>query len=238
MKFLSYNVHMFNNGMPPEENIRQIVAFLKSQNPDIIILQEVNRQYFTLLISLLNYVDYHYAENGAPIGFPQNSLVAIFTAKKIKHKYIIDVTESFHVRKIPIIDYDGIMIAGIHLEIGQTYKNGTYLHDRNGNPADIAEMRAGNSKMRQKQLRRLIFNTILCGDFNFRENSHENDLLRRCNFARQSDDSPTTPYGTRVDHIYYKSATLIDSRTINIHLSDHLPFYAILAMDKKIAHQS
>ena len=235
ISILTYNVHNWiniNASITNEQNFNNIINFIKSCSCHIVLLQEVNTAYIkkqTIISKMqeMKYIDFIYAPNGGPArSHKQSTYIMLFSKAKLDLKNIIDLTVGRYKRNCLTVSYNGIKIAGVHLEVGKN------VHNINLDPTTRSQYQKENEDMRIKQLNSLINNDIIVGDFNFGIETRESKWLRKDkNFGLVDDRIPTNPFGTRTDMLFINlSSNIVASKSITIpcNHSDHLPVITYL----------
>lgn len=232
LSIMSFNVHCFEDSC-----IQDIVKLIKSQctnGPDIVVFQEVGTSYNMKIKDIfgyfekLGYIDYIYVPNGASKLGKKNhmtSFVMIISKESFKKKESIDLTVTIHIRNCIVIQTkSNIIIAGVHLEIGERFH---HLPEDNALRLQIEKQ---NSDARIKELEILLLKypnlDIIIGDFNFSPNDPEFKWLLQKDYIFAKDYEWTTPYN-RVDMVFVKKGFIMglpsENLTLDTNLSDHRP---------------
>lgn len=143
---------------------------------------------------------------------------------KFQNKMTVDLSLYLHIRNCAIIKYNDMLIAVVHLEIGDRF------HHLPITSSKRKQIEKNNTEVRIRQLDLLLTSypkiDIIVGDFNFMPNNHEFKWLLDKGFEYAKDYEWTTPYN-RVDMVFIKKTSKInvpkDNITIKCDYSDHYP---------------
>jgi endonuclease/exonuclease/phosphatase family metal-dependent hydrolase len=241
---LSYNLHYFNNlsyYIDINTNIKNILSFIRyyKNNVEICFFQEVSFKnkvdynYFILEMAKLGFKYFYKSLNGG-----RHLYIYCFTKNKYKYEIIKttnvlskkdkNIISNFDIypdygkleieRNHILIDYNGLKICTVHLNIGYRLKS-----DDSKN-IEIIEF---NSTLRINELSKIIKYKpdMIVGDFNFTPNSDENNFLLKNNYyLLNNSNENSTPYN-RVDNVYYNKNIKLDNYLVQCNYSDHLPFF-------------
>ena len=229
LSILSYNVHGFADG-----NIDDIVKMIGSYDPSIVVLQEVGlakgRKIKDIFgyFNRLGYKDYICVANGASKMDKHNymtSFIMIIGKEPFKQKERIDLTMTIHLRNCIVVrTASNIMIASVHLEIGQRF------HHLKEDDAKRLQIEKENAETRIRELEILLKKypklDIIVGDFNFMPNDLEFEWLQQKGYRFAEDYEWTTPYN-RVDMVFvrkgFEMGLPTENITLDADLSDHKP---------------
>jgi exonuclease III len=227
---LSYNVHGFsniNNEINKETNLDNILKLIEKLSCDIVLLQEVtNIETVVHKMKTFGYVDSIYAPNGAPLTKKQDTFIVFFSKNKLQKKAAIELDVWKYKRNMLCVAYNNMNIAGVQLEIGERFHH----YDKENEIRKVIEEK--NQRLRYTQLKSLLNNDIILGDFNFTPTDPEAKTLRKThNFGLADDMTPTNPFGTRTDMTFIKLDSKIvttELHTIKCNFSDHLPIVTVI----------
>ena len=229
---MSYNLHLFDNISAKihwKTNVDNIVGLISLAYIDTVVFQEMNyySDKFEYLLEKMNEIKYDnhvltYNGGSHPGDLSgQTSCVAIFSRHPIKSTTFIDLTVSLYVRKCIIAEINGIIIANVHLEIGDRF----HYYDEGSDKRN--EIIAKNTKNRITQLTDLLnygHIDVIIGDFNFMHTDDEYQWLINKGFEYTGTFEDTTPFN-RTDFAFVNKKTMkcINNTTIKSNYSDHLP---------------
>jgi len=250
IKIVSYNVKFFagDKGSSPKVNADKIIAFLNSQNADIICLQEARLRKNNIFnasnaVSELKSIrHYHYARSSLTFGAVTFTRYPIINMGEIRHKD----SQNISIYTDVLIGRDTVRIFNIHL---QSYKIDPRKYAIIDSPGiseeeDFRQIREIGSKLKRafqiragqvREIRKIIEDTpypvIICGDFNDTPVSYAYQQLRgNCNdaFVSSGRGFGLTYIGKapsyRIDNIFHsKSFESYDFRGFDFRMSDHLP---------------
>jgi endonuclease/exonuclease/phosphatase family metal-dependent hydrolase len=205
MKILTWNID--NDLINISERVLGIVDLLRSQDPDIICLQEVTKVVYDILINKL--VDYIFTEYNN-----ERSYTTIMAIKRGIDSQTstsnIQLTSTMN-REAIVYGTENLCIVTFHLESGPV-----------------------NKQVRRLQINQILQSlnddkVILCGDTNFIY-PDENQLLIQNNFTDYSPNEPSYnylenrrilgPYISYLDRVFAKNVS-VKTTLIKNQLSDH-----------------
>ncbi len=255
IKVVSYNVQNFTGKKVSDQKERasRIVDFLRSQNPDIICLQDVllsDSRIFSLkkTVSNLESIEYyHFARTGGSFGQVTFTRYPIVKKGEIRYKK----SPNMAIYTDVLIGSDTVRIFNVHLQSYRIDPRKYNIIDSPGidDEKDLREIREIGGKLKKafqmraeqvREIRKLIDKTrypiILCGDFNDTPVSYTYQNMRGDfddAFVSSGRGLARTYIGKlpsfRIDNIlhsdYFKSYNF---RANNFKESDHLPVSCLL----------
>lgn len=255
VKIMSYNVHLFDVYNPDQKKAdktrREIISFLKKENPDIVCFQEFYHQdqpstfpTKDTILPLLNYKDYqeryaHYQRGRKNYG------IAIFTRYPIVEKGEVNfnpekATSNFAIYSDIVVLKDTIRVYNVHLQsIHLETSSGTM--EKIEKIKDNYPMRASQSEILTKHIEKSPYPVVLCGDFNDTPMSYTYsqfgktliDAFRNCSVGIGKTYAGKIPAG-RIDYIFHSET--IGSNNFKVQkkaLSDHYAISCNVFVKKK-----
>jgi endonuclease/exonuclease/phosphatase family metal-dependent hydrolase len=259
IKVISYNVHHFQGEgkTNPNDVSGKIVNFLEEQDADIICLQEVRlrrNNIFNLqstVDKLSNINHYQYARSSTTYGSVTMTRYPIISMGEIR----FEDTRNMTIYTDIVIQKDTVRIFNVHL---QSYlidpKNYSVIDSLDlMEEKDIRELRditkkfKTASEMRAEQVRQIRehidkspYKVLVCGDFNDSPGSFSYQRIRgklKDAFVESGRGIGQTYVGRlpsfRIDYIFHsKGFNSFNFKTIDFHMSDHLPISCVLVKKK------
>jgi endonuclease/exonuclease/phosphatase family metal-dependent hydrolase len=230
LKVLCYNLRFGELA-----SLEELAAFIRSVDPDIVALQEVD---------VMTYRERAPHQNGknfiAELGYHTGMLSAYArTIDYAKGYYGIGILSKYpfaSTRKIllPLVagskEQRAMLVADVELPGNKVFTFvSTHLDHTNG------EVRQAQAKTLNKALKGNPHPMIVAGDFNARPKSPEiSEGMKKWNTACNSDFTiPATGPRSKIDYIFYAPAGKwkpVSSETPRVTLSDHLPLWAELEL--------
>ncbi len=230
LKVLCYNLRFGELA-----SLEELAAYIKSEDPDIVALQEVD---------VRTHRDAAKHQNGRDfitvLGYHTGMLTAY--ARTIDHAggyYGIGILSRYpfaNTRKILLPPFDGsreqraLLVADVELPGGKlfTFASTHFDHTDSG----IRQLQA---KALNKALKGNKYPVIVAGDFNAKPDAPEISVgMKSWNAACSPDFTiPVKQPRSKIDYIFYAPAgkwKSLSSGTPNVTLSDHLPIWAELEL--------
>lgn len=239
LSVLTYNVHLFNAyEKEPKEQVvmQQFSELLKTENPDIVCIQEFYSDYTTDM-SNYPYQFIHFKEAGNKLGH------AIFSKYPLINKGGFDFNDSHNntIYADAIVGGDTIRIYNLHLESLGILPSVSFLQNRD---TEKLKNRISETFVAQEKQIELILNhkskspypAILLGDFNNTPFSYTYRKLKRDMkdaFLKRGNGLGTTylfdSYPMRIDYILLsRDMDVVKFKTIKKSFSDHYPVTATI----------
>lgn len=230
LKVLCYNLRFGELA-----SLEELAEYIKSENPDVVALQEVD---------VRTHRDVAKHQNGRDfitvLGYHTGMLTAY--ARTIDHAggyYGIGILSKYpfaHTRKILLPPFDGskeqraLLLANVELPGGKIFTFVSTHFDHTD-----SQVRQLQAKALNKALKGNKFPMVVAGDFNAKPDAPEiNEGMKHWNRACSPDFTiPVKEPRSKIDYIFYAPAGKwrpVSSGTPNISLSDHLPIWAELEL--------
>lgn len=208
MKILCYNIHRAMDASN-KSTINSMIRFFKSQNPDVICLQEVMYCQFLYMKVFLN-MDGVFAAN--VVKRISKYGICIFSKRKIQM--------SEHVFLPSKKEQRGFLYVTIKLD------NKKILKIINTHLGLDSDERKDQINTILNYIKKLDGNMVLCGDFN--EKNINLDEFIDCAIYLHKDDIPTFKT-SRIDYIFCSKNCIPKKYFVNSsNLSDHFPITAYI----------
>lgn len=230
----NYNVHGWvniNEGVTVNDNFNNILTMISQcKDIDIIVFEEVcfrdhlTQTYIEEKFKEIGFIDSLTVPNGGCfLKKGSCDYIMIFGKKLFGLKESIDISTFIRKRCCAVVQYEGIKIVALHLEIGKRFHH----LPKNEYRANIEEENANMRKQGLDKILGLCNNVdIIMGDFNFSYDDPEFNWLLGKGFRYCNDLTHTTPYN-RTDMVFLsdknKKMKNVSNLTIKSNYSDHLP---------------